>query len=77
MATRKPRAGSYKVELVLDDMALNGWLPIDLAKEAGISDMTVSRFLSGETQTPRTAKKIAAALGHEVSRYYVPHVEAA
>jgi transcriptional regulator with XRE-family HTH domain len=50
-------------------MAAKGWLPIDLARRAGISHMTVARFLSGTHQTARMAKRIARALGHDVPRY--------
>lgn len=66
--TRKP---SFDVEKMQDDMALKGWLPIDLAREAGVSDMTVYRFLQRETQTAKTAKKLAEALGHGVRRYLI------
>ncbi len=72
MATSKERGGTYNADLVRDDMALEGWLPTDLAREAEVSDMTVSRFLSGEVQTAPTAKKIADALGKSVKRYYIP-----
>lgn len=71
-----PKRSSYNVELIRDDMTLKGWLPTDLAREAKVSDMTISRFLSGETQTAPTAKKIAGALGRSVRRYYIPGNEA-
>lgn len=70
--TVETKPGSYNVDLIRDDMALKGWLPTDLAKQADVSDMTISRFLNGEVQTPPTAKKIADALGRPVKRYYVP-----
>jgi transcriptional regulator with XRE-family HTH domain len=69
METRK---GSYNVDLIRDDMALKGWLATDLAREAGVSDMTITRFLTADTQTAPTAKKIAVALGRSVKRYYIP-----
>lgn len=62
-------AVAYNVALIQHDMAAKGWLPVDLARRAGISHMTVGRFLSGERQTARMAKKIAKALGHDVPRY--------
>lgn len=65
------QAPSYNVALILEDMAVKGWLPTHLAKAACVSDMTVSRFLSGEVQTAPTAKKIARALGRSVRRYLV------
>jgi plasmid maintenance system antidote protein VapI len=56
---------------MLVDMAEKGWLATHLAKTAGVSDMTVSRFLSGEVQTAPTAKKLAKALGRSIRRYLV------
>lgn len=53
------------------DAALKGWLPTDIARASGVSDMTVSRFLRGARQNPRTAKKLAEALGYSVRRYLV------
>lgn len=58
------------------DMALKGWLPTDLARAAKVSDMTVSRFLKGNTQTERTADRLARALGFSPKRYLL-NVEAA
>jgi len=51
------------------DMAAKGWLPVDLARKAGVSHMTVARFFSGEFQTARTAKKLAKALGRSLRSY--------
>lgn len=62
---------TYDVAQMVADMALKGWLPTHLAREAGVSDMTVSRFLSGEVQTAPTAKKLAEALGRSVRRYII------
>ena len=62
-------ATDYDVALMRADMKRLGWLPIDLARAAGVSHMTVGRFLSRERQTPRTALKLATALGHELARY--------
>ena len=59
----------YDVALFRSDMTARGWLPIDLARAAKVSHMTVSRFFSGERQTARTAKKLADALGHGLRRY--------
>lgn len=46
-----------------------GWNYTDLAAEAGVSLPTVTRFFSGEHQSPSTAKKLALALGHPAVRY--------
>jgi transcriptional regulator with XRE-family HTH domain len=68
----KAHAPRYNVSLLSDDMALRGWMAVDLARRAGVSHMTVHRFLTGERQTPRTAKKLAEALNRRVSRYLIP-----
>ena len=62
---------SYDIGRMQDDMAELGWLPVDLARHAQVSHMTVSRFLRGERQTARTAKKLAGALGYSVRRYLI------
>lgn len=59
-----------------EDMAAKGFLKKDLAERAGVSAMAVTRFLSGERQTARMVKKLAAALGHSTRRYIVPNREA-
>lgn len=61
----------FDAGLMADDLALKGWLPIELARRAGVADMTVYRFLSGESQTAPTAKKLAKALGRPLSRYLI------
>lgn len=66
--TRKP---GYDVAKMLEDMAIKGWLPVDLARAAGVADMTVYRFLDGEARTAKTAKKLADALGYSVRRYLI------
>ena len=64
-------APKFDADKLADDLARRGWLPIDLARNANVADMTVYRFLSGEIQTPRTAKKLADALGYSVRRYFI------
>jgi transcriptional regulator with XRE-family HTH domain len=59
----------FDVKRMATDMAERGWMATDLAREAGVSDMTVSRFLRRKQQTAKTAKKLAEALGHTVRRY--------
>lgn len=60
---------TYDVELMVHDLAAKGWMKKDLASRAGVSAMAVTRFLRGERQTPRMAKKLASALGYSVRRY--------
>lgn len=51
-----------------------GWTHSDVAGEAGLSVPTITRFFRGEFKSPKTAKRIAHALGHPLSRY-VPAVD--
>jgi len=72
MGTHTQRHQRYDVPKILRDMALKGWQATDLARAASVSDMTVSRFLNGGTQTAKTAQKIANALGYQIRRYVLP-----
>ena len=62
----------YNVARMRDDIAAMGWSTVDVARCACISRRTVDRFLAGEHQTAKMAKKIAVALGHGVRRYLIP-----
>lgn len=66
MARRGP---TYDTDRLLLDCALRSWNPSALAKAAKLSTSQVSRFLSGEVQTAKTAQKLAKALGYEPKRY--------
>lgn len=66
----------FDTELMAEDLARKGWLPIDLASKAGVAPSTVGRFLNGEFQTARTAKRLADALGYSVRRYIVSPTKA-
>ena len=66
----------FDAQRMAEDMALKGWNKLDLANAAGVSDMTVIRFLRGESQTAPTAKKLARALGYSVRRYLISASEA-
>jgi transcriptional regulator with XRE-family HTH domain len=59
----------FNAQLMAEDMALEGLTKVSFARRAGVSDMTVIRFLRGERQSPRTAKKLASALGYSPRRY--------
>lgn len=61
----------YDGQLMTRDMAVRGWAKLDLARAARVSDMAVIRFLRGERQTNRMAKRLAEALNHSVERYIV------
>lgn len=52
-------------------MAERGWNGTKLAQRARVSNMTITRFLSGEAQSNKTADRIARALGHTTRRYLI------
>lgn len=60
----------FDAEAIQRDMALKGWMATDLARAAGLSKMTISKFLKGELQTAKSAGKIARALGYSIRRYF-------
>lgn len=61
----------YNAQLMAEDMARKGWFRKELAAKAGVSDMSVTRFLRGERQTAPMAKKLAKALGRSINRYLI------
>lgn len=61
----------WDIAKLTDDIAGRGWQPTDLADAAGVARSTVTRFLNGDFQTARTAKKLAEALGYSVRRYLI------
>ena len=65
----RPRV-RFDVSKIALDMAAKGWENKDLAAAADVSEMTISRFLRGDTQTVKTARRIALALGRS-PRYYL------
>lgn len=72
---RRP-AVEYDVDRMARDMASKGWMQTDLARFAEVSDMTVSRWFSGERRTAKTGKKLAFALGYPLERYLLEPVKA-
>lgn len=70
MANTQPRFEFDGVRMA-EDMLLKGWLAPELARRAGVSDMTVYRFLSGQAQTSKMAIRLSKALGQKVSRYLI------
>jgi len=65
----------FDVAQMQQDIAAKGWQPADLADRAGVARSTVSRFLNGDFQTARTAKKLAETLGYSVRRYILTAAE--
>lgn len=75
MATPRRRQGrkrlAYDTDRLMQDMARKGWELKDLASAAGVSHMTISRFLRDECQTVKTAKRISLAMGRAPGYYLV------
>jgi plasmid maintenance system antidote protein VapI len=59
----------YDVDRMHLDIAAKGWQPVDLARRAQVAASSVTRFLSGEFQTPRMAKRLSRALGKRADHY--------
>ena len=74
MGTRAKLRPVFNVERLVADMTVRGWNDSALARAAGVSSPTVTRFKRGEYQTARTVEKFAQALGHPTDRY-LSHIE--
>lgn len=61
----------FDVAKLEQDVASRGWLPTDLARASGLTDMTITRVLRGERKNPRTWDQIAKSMGYSVRRYLV------
>ena len=59
----------YDVARMTEDAAARGWMPIDLIRAAQVSIAHGYRFLREESQSPRTAEKLARALGKRAGYY--------
>jgi hypothetical protein len=74
MSTRRtlPRV-AYDGRLMAEDAAAKGLEPRDLVNtlRGHVSQRTIYRFLSNDVQSGRTAKLLAEAIGHDVSRYVI------
>lgn len=64
-------APRYDVERMFRDIVGKGWQANELARRAKVSPSTVTRFLSGEFQTPKMAKRLSKALGHGPAHYLI------
>jgi len=56
-------------QAIIHDMALRGWTQRELARRAKVTEMQVSRLLTGQAATQRVAAKLAKTLGQPVGRY--------
>lgn len=73
MATPLPKV-SFDGQLMAEDMAsqgIDGALALWNLTNRRVAHKTICRFLSGEVQSTRTARVLAAALGFEVERYVI------
>ena len=64
-------AVTWDVQRLVEDVCEQGLSTVALARKAGLSYMTVNRFLKGRTRTPRTVSKLAKALGYTSKRYLI------
>jgi transcriptional regulator with XRE-family HTH domain len=71
---RSSKVSRYHGAVMAADMEMRGWTKADLAAKAGVSAMTVIRFLRDEVQTAKTARKLARALGHKDAGPYLQPV---
>lgn len=69
MGTIRRKQAAYDTDRISVDMARLGWQAKDLAEHAGVSKMTVSRFLRREIQTIKTGKRLSVALGKSPAYY--------
>ena len=69
MARAQTKRSPWDTRLMERDRLALGWTQADLAHHAGISAQTVGRFFAGSFQSPKSAKRIALALGHPITRY--------
>lgn len=72
---KSKRRARFDADRLIADMARRGWNNAELARAAGVSEMTVARFLSGEIQTAKMAGRFAASMGFSKGRYF-SHIEA-
>lgn len=61
----------YDVPRMIEDASAKGWLPIDLIRKASVSIAHGYRFFRGESQSPRTAEKLAGALDKRAGDYLI------
>lgn len=71
--TLEPRV-RFNVQLMAEDAAVLGLTKDEWARRAKVSDMTVIRFLRGESQTGKTFRRLCRALRQSPERYVVREV---
>lgn len=73
---RRTKRNPWNLRLMDADRCSKGWTHQELAVNAGTSCATVTRFLDGKFKSPKTAKKLAMALGYPLDRYLLIGVAA-
>lgn len=76
MATHQEPVVEFNRQLMAEDAAAKGFTKLRWAQRAKVSDMSVIRFLRGESVTPALVAKLAKPLNHPVERYIVRKTEA-
>lgn len=71
MATLPQPVIEFDRQLMAEDAASKGFTKLRWAQKAKVSDMSVIRFLRGESVTPALVAKLAKPLNHPVERYLV------
>jgi plasmid maintenance system antidote protein VapI len=61
----------FNRQLMAEDAAAKGLTKLRWSQKAKVSDMTVIRFLRGDSVTAPMVAKLAKALGQPVDRYIV------
>jgi hypothetical protein len=59
----------YNRQLMAEDAAARGWTNLEWSRRAGVSDMSVTRFLRGDSVTPKMVARLAKPLNQKVERY--------
>jgi hypothetical protein len=70
----KTKRPTWNSQLLRDDAAARGWNNLQLAKEAGVAVMSVTRAYRGEA-SPKMMRRFALAIGKPVSRYLIRAAE--
>lgn len=62
---------------IIQDMAARGWTQRELAKRAKLTEMQVSRLVTGQAASQRVAAAVAKALGRSVGDFMSVDIQAA
>lgn len=62
---------------IIQDMASRGWTQRELARRAKLTEMQVSRLVTGQASSQRVAAAVARALGRAAGHYTSVNIAAA